>query len=310
MNSQLQEERSPGRQEDRRGLAVFEYREDAGTDQGNGSSPTPARSRAPLSEEELQARFADVFPVPPLGPEGHDGVRNKQQSSDHKIGPSATSVSHGPGFDPYLTAEIWKDLASSESIVRSSELESAGLVEAQCKRAEEHGRKDGFGLGVASARREMAEQLAEQNVQGQRYALTLAEAFDEERRSYFEKAEVETVKLALAVAARILRREAAADPLLLTNAVRVALGQLAASTRVELHVPERDRTMWEETMLLIAGLKTRPEIVGQTQLSTGQCQLLTDLGTVDLGVAAQWEVIEKDFNLEETLDKSLPAEMD
>ncbi len=36
------------------------------------------------------------------------------------------------------------------------------------------------------------------------------------------------MKLALAVAARILRREAQMDPLLLTGAVRVALGQLAA----------------------------------------------------------------------------------
>ena len=39
------------------------------------------------------------------------------------------------------------------------------------------------------------------------------------------------VKLALAIAARILRREAQTDPLLLTGAVRVALGQLAATLR-------------------------------------------------------------------------------
>ena len=53
----------------------------------------------------------------------------------------------------------------------------------------------------------------------------------------FASVEQEVVKLALAVAARILRREAQMDPLLLTGAVRVALGQLSASTQVRLRVP-------------------------------------------------------------------------
>jgi hypothetical protein len=49
--------------------------------------------------------------------------------------------------------------------------------------------------------------------------------------------EHEVVELALAVAARILRREAQMDPLLLTGAVRVALGQLSGSTEVRVRVP-------------------------------------------------------------------------
>ena len=61
-----------------------------------------------------------------------------------------------------------------------------------------------------------------------------------ERDRYFEAVEHEVVKLALAVAARILRREAQMDPLLLTGAVRVALGQLSASTQVRSRVPAAD----------------------------------------------------------------------
>ena len=52
-----------------------------------------------------------------------------------------------------------------------------------------------------------------------------------ERDRFLHAVEQEVVKLALAVAARILRREAQMDPLLLTGAVRVALGQLAALVR-------------------------------------------------------------------------------
>ena len=55
--------------------------------------------------------------------------------------------------------------------------------------------------------------------------------FASERDRFLHVVEQEVVKLALAIAARILRREAQMDPLLLTGAVRVALGQLAASRR-------------------------------------------------------------------------------
>ena len=47
----------------------------------------------------------------------------------------------------------------------------------------------------------------------------LIETFGQERDRYLNAVEQEVVKLALAVAARILRREAQMDPLLLTGAV-------------------------------------------------------------------------------------------
>ena len=62
-------------------------------------------------------------------------------------------------------------------------------------------------------------------------------ALPQERDRYLHAVEHEVVELALAVAARILRREAQMDPLLLTGAVRVALGQLSGSTEVRLRVP-------------------------------------------------------------------------
>ena len=60
-----------------------------------------------------------------------------------------------------------------------------------------------------------------------RQAAELVENLAHERDQYLHAVEYEVVKLALAVAARILRREAQMDPLLLTGAVRVALGQLS-----------------------------------------------------------------------------------
>jgi flagellar assembly protein FliH len=56
------------------------------------------------------------------------------------------------------------------------------------------------------------------------------------------------------VAARILRREAQMDPLLLTGAVRVALGQLSGSTEVRLRVPPAELDLWTEAIALLPNL--------------------------------------------------------
>jgi hypothetical protein len=83
--------------------------------------------------------------------------------------------------------------------------------------------------------------------------------FAAERDHYLQTAEHEVVKLALAVAARILRREAQMDPLLLTGAVRVALGQLAASTRVSLRVPPAELDLWAESIAHLPNLSVKPQ---------------------------------------------------
>jgi len=119
--------------------------------------------------------------------------------------------------------------------------------------------------------------------------------FAVERDRYLQTVEHEVVKLALAVAARILRREAQMDPLLLTGAVRVALGQLAASTSVRLRVPPAELDLWTESVAHLPGLSVRPQILPGDGMRLGDCVVETDLGSVDLGVRAQLSEIERGF---------------
>jgi flagellar assembly protein FliH len=115
------------------------------------------------------------------------------------------------------------------------------------------------------------------------------------RDDYLARVEQEVVRLALAIAERILHREANMDPLLLAGAVRVALGQLAESTEVRLRVPADQREMWAEMLRLMPGLPLRPEVVGDPELSACEAILETNLGRVDLGVRAQIGEIERGF---------------
>ncbi len=103
------------------------------------------------------------------------------------------------------------------------------------------------------------------------------------------------MKLALAIAARILRREAQMDPLLLTGAARVALGQLAASTKVALRVPPAEIDLWKESIALLPNLAVRPQVAPGEGMRLGDCVLETALGRADLGVRAQLAEIERGF---------------
>jgi flagellar assembly protein FliH len=105
--------------------------------------------------------------------------------------------------------------------------------------------------------------------------------------------EAEVVRLAVAIAGRILRREAQIDPLLLLGAVRVALGQLAGTTRARLRVPAEHAALWTDAVALLPGRALKPEIVADAAMRLGDCQLESDLGSVDLSAPAQLSEIER-----------------
>lgn len=164
-------------------------------------------------------------------------------------------------------------------------------LEEEGRRSFDAGRAQGLEQGGAAERAAQGpanERLAAQ-IEG------MLASFVEERDRYLQKVEQEVVKLALAVAARILRREAQMDPLLLTGAVRVALGQLAASTRVRLHVPPAELDLWAEAIVHLPNLAVKPEVMPGDAMRLGDCTVETDLGTVDLGVRAQLSEIERGF---------------
>lgn len=122
---------------------------------------------------------------------------------------------------------------------------------------------------------------------------SLAEKFSAQCDRSLRALEPEVVRLALAIAARILRREAQADPLLLLGAVRVALGQVAASSEVRLRVPPADLELWTEALALLPHLAVKPVVTAGEGMKLGDCVIETSLGTADLGVRAQLGEIER-----------------
>lgn len=144
---------------------------------------------------------------------------------------------------------------------------------------------------VEGARQEW-ERTAELRIEDERARIArVCDAFREERARYFSDVEAEVVKLALAIAARVLHREAKLDPLLLTAAVRVALEKVAEQSDVVLHVPAENAPAWREAL----GEPLGVQLVGDDALQVGECRLETRVGRVDLGVSAQLAEIERGF---------------
>jgi flagellar assembly protein FliH len=133
----------------------------------------------------------------------------------------------------------------------------------------------------------------EVRLQQERDALNrIVQQFTQEKQRYFADVEGEVVKLALAIAERVLHREAEIDPLLLAGAVRVALEQVADSSEAVLRVAADDVDRWNATLSPVPDGVT---IEVAQSMSRGDAVLKTRSGTVHLGIRAQLQEIERGF---------------
>ncbi|MEO8736321.1 MAG: FliH/SctL family protein [Edaphobacter sp.] len=146
---------------------------------------------------------------------------------------------------------------------------------------------------VTESRERWQEELEERVAVERAQVMRTCEEFAKERARYFAGVEAEVVKLALAIAARVLHREAKLDPLLLTAAVRVALEKVADNSTTILRVPVTEVERWQKVFM--PELKAEVQLVEDERLGAGECVLETNVGRVELGVSAQLEEIEKGF---------------
>jgi flagellar assembly protein FliH len=119
------------------------------------------------------------------------------------------------------------------------------------------------------------------------------EEFRQERARYFAGVEAEVVKLALAIAARVMHREAKLDPLLLAGVVRVALEKMSEDSSTVLRVPVNEVEIWRQ--VFSESRDSSLQVEGDELLDAGDCVLDTKIGKVELGVSAQLEEIERGF---------------
>ncbi|HUI85514.1 MAG TPA: FliH/SctL family protein [Candidatus Binatia bacterium] len=162
-----------------------------------------------------------------------------------------------------------------------------GLEESASREA--RARAEGRAEGLAEACKLFEERLARERAG---LATALAQ-FTRDRAAYFPQIEREVVELALAIARKILHREAQLDPLLLAGIVRVALEKIDGATGVRLHVNPENAADWRRYLATHMEPADLPEIVEDTAQSTDSCSLETSMGTAAVGLEVQLKEIEQ-----------------
>jgi flagellar assembly protein FliH len=120
------------------------------------------------------------------------------------------------------------------------------------------------------------------------------EHFQGERKEYFSRVESDVVQLALAIATKILHREAQVDPMLVAALVRVAIDKLHDGSSVSVRVAPAEAGKWRVFLAHPLNGSTI-EIVEDAHLGVGDCVLETELGSANFSIEAQMKEVEQGF---------------
>lgn len=149
----------------------------------------------------------------------------------------------------------------------------------------------GFDEGSARSRAEYEKGLAAQREEIGK-ALT---DFGTQRANYFQNVEEQVVRLALAIARKILHREAQMDPLLLAGVVHVALEKIGAGASTRLRANPVDLAVWRAYFAQSSENLSTPELIGDPELKPGRCVLETNMGSTEISLETQLQEIEQGF---------------
>lgn len=120
------------------------------------------------------------------------------------------------------------------------------------------------------------------------------ENFDAQRGDYFARVETEVVQLSLSIAAKILRREAQVDPMLIATLVRMAVEKMREGSSVTARVSAGCGAEWKRYFAAWPNL-LHVEVVEDPQVGDQDCILETELGTAHFGLDAQLKEVERGF---------------
>jgi flagellar assembly protein FliH len=152
-------------------------------------------------------------------------------------------------------------------------------------------RAEGIREGLQQAQQSFAEQLA-----GEREKVAEAiRGFGQKTSEYYSRVEVELVHLSLAIAAKILHREAQVDRMLVAALVKVAVEKLQHGTSATVRVHPEEVADWNRYFEGNGGGEIRVEVKPDPQVAAHHCLLETELGTTELGLDVQLKEIEQGF---------------
>jgi flagellar assembly protein FliH len=148
--------------------------------------------------------------------------------------------------------------------------------------------------GYAEAEAKLRREFEERSEREAKKTVEALARFEQTQKSYFARVEAEVVHLALAIAGKILHREAQVDPMLLSAIVHLALGQLKEGSAATIRVRPDAAAKWRGHIAAQA-MKMTVNVVEDAALEPGDCWLETEMGMVNFSLDAQLKEVERGF---------------
>lgn len=175
-----------------------------------------------------------------------------------------------------------REAANAEREIRLQRAENAAI---------EAARQSGFRQGEAQAQAAMTQRLEQE-----RHAIAEAvQQFTRDRREYFRRVEADVVTLALAIARKLLHREAQIDPLLLSGVVRVALDQVQAGSQVVLRCSPSEQESWSNFASTLPAPSREIAVTADEAIEPGRVVLESVAGKAEISLEEQLKEIESGF---------------
>lgn len=159
--------------------------------------------------------------------------------------------------------------------------------------------RDGEKAAKETAEKQVDERLAQQLQPALTALAQAAKEIAAARQVWLAHWERRAVSLGSAIAARILRREAASDPQVTLRLVREALDLAAGQPLLRLRINDKDHSGLAtqiEQLIGAAGGLGKVEIVPDPKLSQGGCRVEIEFGVIDQTFDAQLERIERELS--------------
>jgi flagellar assembly protein FliH len=205
---------------------------------------------------------------------------------------------------PPVRTLVYLDMANRPALgeIMGQPRQEQSEEEASRRRAEVEFSHEEFAKRIQMERTEAIQQTEEklrsefeQKLDAERAPIAgVISAFATQRESYFARAEAEIVQLALAIAAKILHREAQVDPMLVATLVRMAVEKLREGSSVTLRVGVGEGSRWKQCFA-VQGKGACVQVIEDAELSDHDCMVETELGMANFGLDTQLKEVEQGF---------------
>jgi flagellar assembly protein FliH len=180
-------------------------------------------------------------------------------------------------------------------------IEEANRVKSQAraegaKEGQNEGLEKGHAEGLVKGRAQAAAAVAEQCKTINETLMKIADNFEKEKKLLLNQARQDMVRLAFAIAAKVIRRETSLSPDIAVRNVESAVELTANKTDITIRLSPADIASVQEFLPQLhrrfSDMKS-VKVVADEAVSRGGCLLTTTSGSVDADIKTQMEEIEK-----------------